>query len=1061
MRPLSLEMTAFGSYAETTVLPFEQLKRGLYLVTGDTGAGKTTIFDAIMFALFGVASGNDRKGDMLHCDHAPKSVDTEVKLRFSQDGREYTVTRRIHFAKKRGTEDQYGSGTVSALLQEPERPPLEGADRVRERCEELLGLNAEQFRKIIRLAQGEFKEFLRADSDKKNEILGQLFDNSLYLRYQNLLQGARDTLRDRRSRWSEKLRLLMLTEFRPPEGLDPEELEGFQPEHPALLENLRCLTEREQRELDESRAARAALHSRLTALHAQKGAAESVNALLRQRESEEEHLRALEARAPEVEGRQARLQRADAAFRKALPALQRTEQARAALESLLAEIESQKERLDLGRRTLDEAQRTLDGDAAARQELETVTNRIGLLESQLPRYGELKRRQAAGETAKTAARGAGEALSARGSALAGVKEAQQSLRERLAELENAETEAQSCAFRSERAEELLEELSGERGIQRELNAIRRQESELEREKETLLARTGEAAEAAERHAALYRRFIAGQAGLLADTLRGELNEKGTADCPVCGSRLCRSHLGQLALRREDTPGEDAVNRAKDGLARAEQARGEQQIKTRALAARVETGKQTLLARAQRLLPDCGGWDRLDDGVFLPAAVKRAAQDAKDAAAALAAARKRQREREDCRRQLQEKEQTRQSLEERIEALRAEEQKQLLAAREAEAAVGEIRKQLSFPDESAAAAEKTRLEERQRALASRLHAHEEALAAARQRCAQLEGGLREKQGSVEKLRLAREQALTEQARTLADCGFESPEQVREALTPMGDGDGDLWLKREQGLLSDFAAERKHCREQLSALREQTAGKSLTDLETLERDLQELQMGWERANETCLAREALLQQHRGILERAEEAKSCLSRSEGAWRRLDNLASLAQGVNSEGGKLSFDRYVMGAVFREILEAANLRMERMSGGRYELIHKLGADRRNAKAGLEIEVLDHNTGLQRGSATLSGGETFFTSLALALGLSDVVQNHAGGKRMDALFIDEGFGTLSDDVLDKALEVLNGLSEGERLVGIISHVDKLSESIPQKILVKHGEKGSTLRLELA
>ena len=169
----------------------------------------------------------------------------------------------------------------------------------------------------------------------------------------------------------------------------------------------------------------------------------------------------------------------------------------------------------------------------------------------------------------------------------------------------------------------------------------------------------------------------------------------------------------------------------------------------------------------------------------------------------------------------------------------------------------------------------------------------------------------------------------------------------------------------------------------------------------------------------------------------------------------------MNSEGGKLSFDRYVMGAVFREILEAANLRMERMSGGRYELIHKLGADRRNAKAGLEIEVLDHNTGLQRGSATLSGGETFFTSLALALGLSDVVQNHAGGKRMDALFIDEGFGTLRDDVLDKALEVLNGLSEGERLVGIISHVDKLSESIPQKILVKHGEKGSTLRLELA
>jgi len=130
------------------------------------------------------------------------------------------------------------------------------------------------------------------------------------------------------------------------------------------------------------------------------------------------------------------------------------------------------------------------------------------------------------------------------------------------------------------------------------------------------------------------------------------------------------------------------------------------------------------------------------------------------------------------------------------------------------------------------------------------------------------------------------------------------------------------------------------------------------------------------------------------------------------------------------------------------------MSGGRYELIHRTSADRRNAKAGLEIDVLDLSTGQRRPSGSLSGGETFITSLALALGLSDVVQNHAGGKPLDALFIDEGFGSLSDGVLDKALDVLNQLTEGDRLVGIISHVDKLNESIPQKIRVRCGERGS-------
>ena len=230
--------------------------------------------------------------------------------------------------------------------------------------------------------------------------------------------------------------------------------------------------------------------------------------------------------------------------------------------------------------------------------------------------------------------------------------------------------------------------------------------------------------------------------------------------------------------------------------------------------------------------------------------------------------------------------------------------------------------------------------------------------------------------------------------------------------------------------------------------------------LQETLDRLNAAYTALNDACQNRESLLQNHRSVREEAAACREALSGTEGAWKRLDALASLAVGTSGEGGKLSFDRYVMGAVFREILEMANRRMEQMSGGRYELVHKAGADRRNARAGLEIEVLDNNTGLPRGSGSLSGGEAFFTSLVLALGLSDVVQNHAGGKQMEALFIDEGFGTLSDDVLDKALEVLGQLSEGRRLVGIISHVDKLDESIPQKIRVRSGEKGSTLTLEL-
>ena len=142
MRPLELEMTAFGSYAGKATVPFTDLHRGLYLVAGDTGAGKTTIFDAVVFALYGRASGRDRSPAMLHSDYVEKSTDTVVKLRFEEGGKEYTVHRSIHFPKKRGSEGGYGDQQISALLEEPDREPTEGADKVTKRIEELLGLNA-------------------------------------------------------------------------------------------------------------------------------------------------------------------------------------------------------------------------------------------------------------------------------------------------------------------------------------------------------------------------------------------------------------------------------------------------------------------------------------------------------------------------------------------------------------------------------------------------------------------------------------------------------------------------------------------------------------------------------------------------------------------------------------------------------------------------------------------------------------------------------------------------------------------------------------------------------
>ena len=294
MRPLELSMTAFGSYVEETIR-FSDLKSGLYLVTGDTGAGKTTIFDAIMFAFYGRASGKDRdrNPELLHSDHVDKTVDTVVKLSFLHDDRVCVVTRSIHFPKKRGAE-AYGDPKQDAELEEPDRPAIRGATNVTRRCEELLGLDADQFRKIIMLAQGEFKEFLKADSDKKGEILGKLFDSAPYRWFQNLLCKTRDALEGQRNDARNQLASLMDTAFQAPECMDDEAALLYAPGHPELLANLEALVDRETEVLNEINAELETKKKRIDALNTQKGAAERVNQDLDKLEKAVEHQRELD-----------------------------------------------------------------------------------------------------------------------------------------------------------------------------------------------------------------------------------------------------------------------------------------------------------------------------------------------------------------------------------------------------------------------------------------------------------------------------------------------------------------------------------------------------------------------------------------------------------------------------------------------------------------------------------------------------------------------------------------------------------------------------------------------
>ena len=1054
MKPITLEMTAFGSYAEKTVINFNDFGQGLFLISGETGAGKTMIFDAIAFALYGKTSGGERDPLRMHCDLVSPSVDTTVKLVFMQNGREYKVERTLHFSKKRGTDDEYNDAKQDAVLFEPDRITVKGQEKVSDRCAELLGMDVEQFRKIVMLAQGEFREFLKANSDKKNEILGRLFDNSAFKRYQELLNGAKGILYDQRRDNQEKLKGLI------EDGFPEEERARYHPESPDFLEKLEELAAEDGDRLAELDQKRRGIHEEIQKLSTELGAAEQVNNDLAELEAKRTLLGELTAREAEMKD----LEKAAAAVGTVLhavrPKLDARKRAEDALEKAGKDIRDLERVLEERSRALEDAQKATAGDAEAASRVEELRNEIHSLKEQLPRYQELKEKTEAREKAEKAEKAARAGRDESEEQQRTLKNEQEDIAKRIEELKDADRQAEDLAKADEDARKAQEILNGRNGIKETVQSIKTEESGIGAETARLTDLAKQALEAEEAHRDLYRRFIAGQAGILADALRRDIESGGKAACPVCGAVHTKADDEHFAVMAEGTPDEEQVRDAEAAFKQAEADRKQQETLVQEKKTALEGKKNDLLRKADPLFPECA-WEQISGGEFLKDAGKELEDRAKAAASALREARDRQTERNNLAKRQADNQAALDRLGARIEELKNEESAQHAALAAAESAAAALKKTLKFGSDEEARKQIGAWSAEAAGLQARIDEHEKAVKEARTVFDTTKGDLEGKRKELPGLKDALAEAEGEADRTLRENGYADASAALAVLAPIGAADGETWLQEKTKAVHDYGSDCRNTRDRIGELEKKTEGKSFTDLDGLKARI--AAKGEERtaADAEYSTGNNALKAHQKILDKAKEYKAALASTDSAWERLSKLGTLAAGSTGEGGKISFDRYVMGAVFREILEMANRRINIMSGGQYELIHKKDSDRKNAKAGLEIEVLVTGTGKSRPSSNLSGGEGFYASLALALGLSDVVQMHSGEKKLDALFIDEGFGTLSPDVLDKALDVLGQLSAGDRLVGIISHVDKLDESIPQKIRVTCDEKGSHARTELS
>ena len=934
MRPLRLTLSAFGPYAAQTTLDLEKLGRGgLYLITGDTGAGKTTIFDAITYALYDHSSSGIREGSMLRCKYADDKTPTFVELEFEVHGVRYTVRRNPEYQRPKARGEGMTTEKADATLTYPDdRPPVTKAKDVTAAVQEIIGLDYNQFSQIVLIAQGQFTKLLNASTEERSRIFRKLFRTQRYAQLQERLQAEASALNQQRTAQNAKLDSLLGGLQFSPEDPDAEALRALcaQTVPETALALLDTLTTRQAAALEEAGTALQATEAQLDTVQQQLGAAAQAQRLAQQ------------------------------------------------LAARQAELAAAKPALDAARAEADRHA----GDAA---QLDALTAQVTQAQSALAAYDALDALYRQQTEARDAARLAAAQAHKRRTQLDSLNAALAAAETELAALADADTRLLALQNRSAQLTQRGEALAK---LEQRLADCQRQAKAAHKAQESYRAAAAAQDEARARRDALERAFLDAQAGLLAESL-----VEG-APCPVCGS----THHPARALLPHTAPTQAQVEAARQAAAETDrQAQNASAAAQSALAAANEA-KTSLRRDAETLLPE--RFTAPEGTVPLTftlmtnvlaeenAALQTAQTDCK--------AQCRQAE-ADCRRKVQleadrqAKTRQRPALEQSAAEADRSAAAQNASADALEGQIAERRAALPYPRRADAQAALDKLEADRRTLRTGMDTAQRKLKQAEQTVAAAEAAV---------------EALTAQ-QTAAQK--ELPARSAEELTA------------QQTALTA-------ARESLRSREKQLSAQLLPNRKTAA-------------------------QYRA----AAEARQAL---ESRWQWVSALAATAGGTLTSKQKIKLEAYIQMNYLDRILRYANTRLMQMTAGQYEL-ERIGAENQRSQSGLDLGVIDHYNGTRRSVKTLSGGESFKASLALALGLSDEVQSSAGGIRLDTLFLDEGFGSLDEESLELAIRVLSGLTEGDRLVGIISHVGALKDRIDRQVVVhKARTGGSTVELRV-
>lgn len=1010
MKPICLTISAFGPYATKQIIDFRKLKdRSFFLIHGPTGSGKTSILDGICFALYGNASGDTRTSKSLRSDYADISLPTIVEFEFSIGENRYLTKRwpEQMRPKKSGsgaTIEHAGAELHCISADENQEVMATGWSEVTKQIEGLIGFKCEQFRQVVLLPQGEFRKLLTATSSERQEIMQTLFKTDIYRLIEEKLKAKAQEIKKEHDRLSHERSILLQEAATNSLGELEERMKTHKGQVQALGEQVQeanTLMQKAQKAFNEGQQIMALFHEHT---EAQNTVTELQNKVLTVEQFRQDLEKALAAAKLEEAENHLRQQELD-------------------LERLKQDEEKYVQGLAQATRKLALTQEELKVQEAKEPERVQIATRI--LHLQQLSQGVQALVEAKEETAKT------------------LKNLDLALKQKNTLKEQLDKYQKYLQENSPRLE-VLKGISGEKGqrhlLLQNLQSILTKRQSLEETSSQLkkiesLAHAKEGAYkqatqdwtvAKESLAKLQELWIQGQAGLMAASLTP------TSPCPVCGSLEHPSP----AQPSSDTPSEKDLKELQKSVQELEKKSNEAQK-----AWQVQTNElERLASHHQYLTEELGDYGTMEFSA-LQELLNQAQSSYKESLRA-------EKQSTELAKKLHD-----------VQTLLTQKQK------EAEEVEQKWRNADSAHNKGLAT-----LEERQRQIPLELQepaALEKALETAQSLQQKLKNELESAQSSLQKaendqIRIHSQVEHTRQSvisahTRLLETSNNFQLRVQEAgFTSLSEYTQAKWssdrIATVQKRIKDFELKLNSAQEHLQRAEGKIKDLTPPNLDSLQNALSQAQKNYEE----------ILRQHTTLTQEYDRETHWYKRLKSLHQKMDKLSvrygitgrlsEVANGNNEY--RLTFQRFVLGALLDDVAVAANERLNTMSRGRYYLQRTMDRARKNMAGGLDLEVYDNYTGYARGVGTLSGGETFLASLSLALGLVDVVQSYAGGIHLDTLFVDEGFGTLDPESLDFAIKSLIDLQQGGRLVGIISHVPELKERIDARLEVSPGSKGS-------